>query len=286
MRALTVVNRYPANMAAPAHHRTVARDVVQFVQERTPLRPRVAMLLGSGHASITNQLKDKVTLHGDDLPGAPLHSPLHIGLLEGVAVAVADAPLASYEGLSGADLALPVRVLRALGSDLLILTAGAASLSQQLEPGTIAVVEDHINFSGMHPLVGPNDEQVGPRFPDMSDPYAREWREVARDVALRLGIPCLPGVFAAVAGPSMPTRAEYRFLRLTGVDLVGMSLVPEAIAAVHSGFQVLALVGITQQLLAGKSSQVSIESMIDAADLAAPRMASLLVGVVGAMGER
>src|SRR6187431_805679 len=112
-------------MAAPASHRNLAREIAQFIHARTPLRPRVAMLLGSGHASITNQLKDKVILHGDDLPGAPLHSPLHIGLLEGVAVAVADAPLATYEGLSAAELALPVRVLRALGSDLLILTAGA-----------------------------------------------------------------------------------------------------------------------------------------------------------------
>jgi purine-nucleoside phosphorylase len=225
-------------------------------------------------------------LHGDDLPGAPLPSPLLVGLLEGVPVAVADAPLATYEGLTAAELALPVRLLRALGCDLLILTAGAASLSQQIEPGTIAVVEDHLNLTGLHPLVGSDVDQIGPRFPDMSEPYAREWQEVASDVALRAGIPCLPGVFAAVPGPSMPTRAEYRFLRQSGVDLVGMSLVPEVVTAVHAGFQVLALVGVTQQVVAGKSAQVSIEAMIDAADLAAPRMASLLVGIVAATQER
>ncbi len=273
-------------MPSSAVHRHVAREIAQFVQTRTPLRPRVAMLLGSGHASIANQLKDKVVLHGDDLPGSPLPSPLLVGLLEGVAVAVADAPFAAFEGLSGPELALPVRVLKAMGSDLLILTAGAASLSQQIEPGTIAVVEDHLNFSGLHPLIGPNDDQLGPRFPDMNEPYAREWMDVARDVALRAGIPCTPGVFAGVAGPSMPTRAEYRFLRNAGADVVGMSLVPEAIAAVHAGFQVLALVGVTQQVLDGKSSQASIEAMIDAADLAAPRMATLLVGVVAATRER
>jgi purine-nucleoside phosphorylase len=273
-------------MASPVHHRTVARDVAQFVQERTPLRPRVAMLLGSGHASITNQLKEKVVLHGDDLPGAPLSSPLLVGLLEGVPVAVADAPVAAFEGLSSAELALPVRVLKAIGGELLLLTAGAASLSQQIELGTIAVVEDHLNFSGLHPLTGPNDDQVGPRFPDMNEPYSREWLEVARDVALRAGIPCTPGVFAAVSGPSMPTRAEYRFLRQAGADLVGMSLVPEAIAAVHAGFQVLALVGVTQQVLPGRSTQVSIETMIEAADLAAPRIATLLVGIVAATRER
>jgi purine-nucleoside phosphorylase len=260
-------------MPAPVpSHRAVARDVAKFVHDRTPLRPRVAMLLGSGHASIANQLKEKVVLPGDDLPGAPLHSPLLVGLLEGVPIAVADAPLAIYEGLSATELALPVRVLKALGCEVLILTAGAASLSQQIEAGTIAVVEDHLNLSGMHPLVGPNDDQLGPRFPDMSEPYSREWQEI--------------GVFAAVAGPSMPTRAEYRFLRQAGADLVGMSLVPETIAAVHAGFEVLALAGVTQQLSAGKTAQVSIEAMIEAADLAAPRMASLLVGIVAASRDR
>ncbi|MCB9878651.1 MAG: purine-nucleoside phosphorylase [Planctomycetes bacterium] len=267
----------------PPTHRHLARELTELLQSRTALRPRVAMLLGSGHASIANQLKDKVVLHGDEIPGEPLPSPILVGILEGVAVAVADAPLASYEGLSGADLAHPVRVLKALGADLLVLTAGAASLCQQIEPGAIAVVEDHLNLSGIHPLIGPNDDNLGPRFPDMSEPYASRWLEVAREVAVRAGVPCQPGVFASVPGPSMPTRAEYRFLRNAGADLVGMSLVPEAIAAVHAGFEVLALVGVTQQVLAGQPSRVSIEAMIDAADLAAPRMASMLVGIVNAV---
>jgi purine-nucleoside phosphorylase len=273
-------------MPSPAHPRNVAREIAQFVHARTPMRPRVAMLLGSGHASIANQLKDKVVLHGDDLPGTPLPSPLLVGLLEGVEVAVADAPFAAFEGLSANDLALPVRVLKALGCELLILTAGAASLSQQIEPGAIAIVEDHLNFSALQPLAGPRDDGDGPRFPDMSEPYAREWLDVAREVAMRAGIPCAPGVFAAVAGPSMPTRAEYRFLRQAGADLVGMSLVPEVLAAVHAGFHVLALVGVTQQVLAGRSTQASIESMIEAADLAAPRMATVLVGIVAATRDR
>ena len=273
-------------MPSPAQHRHLAREIAQFVQSRSPLRPRIGMLLGSGHASIANQLKEKVVIHGDDVPGEALHAPLLIGLLEGVPVAVADAPFAIYEGLTAADLALPVRVLKALGCDLLILTAGAASLSQQIEPGTIAILEDHLNFSGLHPLIGQNDDALGARFPDMNEPYAHEWMEVARDVAMRAGIPCHPGVFAAIAGPSMPTRAEYRYLRQAGADLVGMSLVPEAIAGVHAGFQVLALVGVTQQVLPGRSTQVSIEAMIDAADLAAPRMATVLVGIVAAARER
>jgi purine-nucleoside phosphorylase len=263
-------------------HKQAARQIAKFLHDRTDLRPRLAMLLGSGHASIANQLKDKVALHGDDVPGAKLHAPLLIGRLEGVPVAVADAPFAAFEGLSAAELALPVRVLKALGCEQLILTAGAASLCPQIEAGSIAIVEDHLNFSGLHPLAGAGDEQDGPRFPDMDEPYRRAWIDAARNVALRGGIPCATGVFAAIAGPSMPTRAEYRFLRQAGADLVGMSLVPEAIAAVHAGFEVLALVGVTQQVLAGQSTRVSIEAMIDAADLAAPRMATMLVGLAAA----
>ncbi|MCR9248752.1 MAG: purine-nucleoside phosphorylase [bacterium] len=277
-------------MPDPAHsHRALARELARLVQDRTSLRPEIAMLLGSGHASIANQLKEKVAVHTDDLAergdSPPLQSPILIGLLDGVAVAVADAPLGAYEGLDANELAMPVRLLSALGPELLIITAGAASLSQQIEPGAIAVVEDHINLSGLHPLIGPNDDMLGPRFPDMSEPYSHGWLNLARETAQGLGIPCQPGVFAAVSGPTLPTRAEYRFLRNAGADLVGMSLVPEAIAAVHSGFEVLALVGVTQQLLAGRSTRVSIEAMIDAADLAGPRMASLLVGIVAGTRE-
>ena len=269
-------------MSSPLTQRQLERELIDLLEARTGLRPRVAMLLGSGHASITNQLKDKVAIAGDDVPGMPLASPIHVGILEGVPVAVADAPLAAYEGMSSAELAHPVRVLKALGCELLIVTGGAASLRRQIEPGAIAVIEDHLNFSDLHPLTGPNDDQLGPRFPDMSEPYAGMWIQVARDVAVKAGVPCPRGIFAAIPGPSMPTRAEYRFLRNAGADLVGMSLVHEAIAGVHAGFQVLALVGVTQQVLESDSGRVSIEAMIDAADLAAPRMATLLVGFIEA----
>ena len=269
-------------MVSPPTQRQLERDLIELLEARTGLRPRVAMLLGSGHASITNQLKDKVAIAGDDIPGMPLPSPVHVGILEGVPVAVADAPLAAYEGISSAELAHPVRVLKALGCELLVVTGGAASLSHQIEAGAIAVVEDHLNFSNLHPLTGPNDDQLGPRFPDMSEPYAERWVQLAREVAVTAGVPCPRGVFAAVPGPSMPTPAEYRFLRSAGADLVGMSLVHEAIAGVHAGFEVLVLVGVTPQIRRGESSRVSIEEMIDAADLAAPRMATLLVGFLAA----
>jgi purine-nucleoside phosphorylase len=256
------------------------KAAAQQILQRTPLRPKVALLLGSGHATIANQLRDKLTWSKEDLQ-SDLHlpSPLLIGTVDGVAVAVADAPIVSLDS-SEQDLTHPIRLLRALGCELLVVTAGAASLSLQIEPGTIAIVEDHINLSGVQPLRGEAGEPWGPRFPDMSEPYNPEWVGVARNVAIRGGIPSRLGVLAAVAGPSMPTRAEYRFLRQAGADLVSMSLVPEVITAVHAGFKVLALVGVTQQILPSETGKTSIEAMIEAAELATPRMGAMLVGLI------
>ncbi|MBK8978121.1 MAG: purine-nucleoside phosphorylase [Planctomycetes bacterium] len=252
------------------------------------VRPRVAMLLGTGHSSISNQLKKRTVLQRPDLPrGLVLAEESHLvaGELDGVPILVGDPPLAPHDGHGPFEMTFPIRVLRAMGAELLILTAGAASLSRQLEPGSIAVVEDHLNFANVQPLQGPHDAELGPRFPDMSNPYPVRWRKLARDVANEIGINCLEGVFAAVPGPSLPTRAEYRFLRRAGADLVGMSLVPEVIAAVHSGLDVLALVGVTQFVQVESAIPVAIEEMLDAADLAAPRMASMLAGIVARMSS-
>ena len=193
---------------------------------------------------------------------------------------VADAPLAPYEGHSLADVTYPVRVLRAMGAQVLVLTAAAASLTRQLEPGMVAVIEDHLNLSGIHPLQGPYDEQLGPRFPDMSSPYDIKLQDTAREVAIEVGIPCLQAVFAAIPGPSLPTRAEYRAYRRLGADLVGMSVVPEVLSAVHAGFRVLALVGVTQIVNTDDPQAISIETILDAADIAAPRVAAMLTGIV------
>lgn len=265
----------------PLHQR--ARDAAAALLDRFGRRPQVALLLGTGHSSIAGQLKEKQTVRHDDLPPGlqfSQESPLLCGVLEDLPVVVADAPLAPYEGHSSTDVTFPVRVLRAMGAQVLMMTAGGASLSLQLEPGMIAIVEDHLNFSGIHPLQGPHHEELGPRFPDMSNPYDTRLREAAREVAIEAGIPCLQAVFAAVPGPSLPTRAEYRAYRRMGADLVGMSMVPEVMSAVHAGFRVLALVGVTQMVNPESHKPASIEAMLDAADLAAPRVASMLTGIV------
>lgn len=261
------------------------KDVAQQLLEQFGQQPRVAMLLGTGHASISSRLHDKVQLHDQGLVRLSEESHLIGGSLDGVCVVVGDPPLAPHEGFGATDVTFPVRVLQAMGVELLVLTAGAASLSRQLEAGSIAVVEDHLNFTSMHPLQGPAVAELGPRFPDMSDPYPARWRKLARDVSNEVGVTCLEGVFAAMPGPSLPTRAEYRFLRRAGADLVGMSLVPEVLAAVHCGLDVLALVGITQFVPAENGRATDIEEMLDNADLAAPRMASLLTGIVASFAR-
>ena len=260
-----------------------AQEAADELRSRLSAPPWLGLLLGTGHASITAQLKKRVQLPPQELPGGMRladESHLVFGELDGVPVVVGDAPLAPYEGWGSFEVTFPVRVLAALGVELLVLTAGAASLSRHLEPGTVAVIEDHLNFTNLHPLQGPYDASLGPRFPDMSNPYPARWRRLARDVGSEVGMSCLEAVFAAVPGPSLPTRAEYRFLRRAGADLVGMSLVPEVVTAVHAGLDVLALVGITQLVHVESEQAADIEEMLDAADLAAPRMASLLSGVV------
>lgn len=270
----------------PPLHQRAQQAADELLQRIGGRRPRVALLLGTGHASIAGQMKERQAVSVEDLPVRMRFAndgPLQSGLLDTVPVVLADGPLAPYEAQSAADITFPVRVLRAMGAEVLIVTAGAASLSLQIEPGTIGVVEDHLDFSGLRPLHGPNDERLGPRFPDMSDPYDARLRELCRRVAVEAGVPSLQGVFAAVSGPTLPTRAEYRFLRNAGADLVGMSLVPEVLAAVHCGFRVLALVAVTQMVDPGSRTPVSIETMLDAADVAAPRMATLVTGVVGGL---
>ena len=266
-----------------------ANDAAKKLLSAIGTQPRVAMLLGTGHTSIANQLAKKYVFSHDQLPGG-LHfdkdaAPLLFGYLEGVPVVVGDAPVAAYEGHTPDAVTFPVRVLRAMGAELLVLTAAAASLSLQIEPGSIAVVEDHINFSGQNPLQGPNDDMLGPRFPDMSDPYTTRWRQVARSIAREGGIPCLPAVFAAVSGPSLPTRAEYRYLKRAGADLVGMSMIAEVLSAVHSGFEILALVGVTQRVSLERHTPTDIEEMLDAADVAAPRISAMLTGIVGTLRD-
>lgn len=271
---------------APEPGRHPVRDAAKALHKRIGTTPRVAMLLGSGHAAIAARLEDRKVIHHDELPtGVEFteQAPLLSGTLEGVQVVVSDPPVAAYEGRSHRHVTFPIRVLRALGAEYLLLTAGGASLDRRIEPGAVVVIEDHLNLSGSSPLGDPDDEGFGPRFPDMSAPYSERLRRLVGQSASAAGLSCPPAIYAGVPGPSLPTRAEYRFYRQAGADVVGTTVVPEVLVAIHAGFEVLALAGVTQVIHPEQHTPTTIEDMLDAADVAAPRAATLLAGIVRAL---
>ncbi len=266
-----------------AIHDRIQTAARTLLDRRGGRRPKVAMFLGTGHAELSNRLEEKTVVLVEELPEFPTEiesSTFVLGTYSGMEVLIADAPMAPYLGTSGHNLAFPVRVFRAMGAEILILTAAAASLDPSLHPGDLALIEDHMDFTRMNPLLGQNDDLTGPRFPDMSEPYCAQLRGMTKKLAEEAGFPLHAGVFSAIQGPSLPTRAEYRFLRSAGSDFVGMSTVPEVLAAVHAGFRNLAILGITQSIDLARGRPTDLEAMVEASDLAAPRMGSLLTGLL------
>jgi len=227
-----------------------------WVHGRTDLRPAVGLVLGSGLAAVADRLEQAVAIPYAEIPEFPLASVeghpgrLVLGRLGGAVVAALQGREHGYEGHPPEDLGMGVRLLARLGARVLLLTNAAGAVNPALAPGDLVRIVDHLNLSGANPLTGPNDGRLGPRFPDMSEPYDRRLGEVLEECALTHGIPLQTGVYACVAGPSYETPAEVRMLRTLGADLVGMSTVPEVIAARHMGVPVAAL-SLVANLAAG-----------------------------------
>ena len=263
------------------------RTAVDAIRARVPdCAPRVGLILGSGLGGIAAAIEDATTIDYVELPGFPRpgiegHAGrLWLGRLAGVDVACLQGRVHLYEGMPAAVVNVLPRTLKALGCEILILTNAAGSLRPEIEPGAIALIDDHINLLGQNPLVGPNDATVGPRFPDMSQVYDLNLRTQARAVAARLGIPLRSGVYLATLGPSFETPAEIRAFRALGADLVGMSTVPEAISARHCGLKVIGL-SIVTNLAAGLADQIlSHEQTLAVAGQAADRLRRLLQGLL------
>jgi purine-nucleoside phosphorylase len=185
-----------------------------------------------------------------------------------------------YEGYSMAQVAFPVRLVQALGVDTVMLTSIVGSMNPQMPPGSLVLLEDHINLMGANPLIGPNDEAMGPRFPDMSAPYDPELMRIAMDVAAEQKIPLRSGVYVAVAGPNLETRTEYRFLRQIGADVVGMSMVPEVLTARHAGLRVLAIVVVSDACIPEQLKPASVEELLRVAAETEPQLTALVSGVI------
>ncbi len=224
---------------------------VDAIRSRTNATPRVAVVLGSGLGAFADELTNRTEIPYADIRGWPVSTAvghagkLAIGKLDGLEVAVMAGRSHLYEGYSPVQVTMGVRVLHQLGVESIIFTNAAGGINLAYNQGALVLISDHINLQASNPLIGPNDDSLGPRFPDMTDAYSAEYRAIAHKVAGELGIPLAEGVYAAVSGPSYETPAEIRYLRTIGADLVGMSTVPEVIVANHMGMRVLAISCVT-----------------------------------------
>src|SRR5262245_9392181 len=256
------------------------------ITKRTPLRPKAGLILGTGLGDVSEAIEDAVTIPYGEIPGfvastAESHAgELVLGRVNKLPVVAMKGRLHFYEGYSMQEITFPVRVMRALGADTLIVSSASGGMNPQLRLGDIVVITDHINLMGDNPLLGPNDDDLGPRFPDMSEPYARTLSDLAESIALEERIRVRPGVFVAVAGPNLETRAEYRFLRAIGADVVGMSVVPETLVAVHGGMRVLALTVVTDLCLPDALEPADIARILAVAGRTEPALRRLIIRVM------
>ena len=261
-------------------------ETVKAIADRTRFRPTLGLVLGSGLGGLTKKVQVETEMDYADLPHMPhATAPGHegklvLGTLGSQRVAVLAGRFHFYEGYSMAQVTYPVRLVRALGADTVILTSIVGSMNPEMPPGSLVLLEDHINLMGANPLIGPNDESLGPRFPDMSEPYDPALRRLALQVAGVHQIPLREGVYVAVAGPNLETRAEYRFLRQIGAAVVGMSMVPEALVARHGGMRVLAVVVVSDACIPETLKPASVEELLRVAAQTEPALTLLLQGVI------
>lgn len=259
-------------------------EAVEAIRRRAPRRPGIAIVLGSGLGALADEVADAVRIAYGEIPGwarstTPGHAgELVVGRLAGRDVAVMRGRLHYYEGYDMAAVTFPVRVLRAWGVDTLLLTNACGGLNPAWSAGDLMVVADHINLMGANPLRGANDDSLGPRFPDMVDAYTPALRALAHSVDAGLR----EGVYAAVAGPNYETPAELRMLRSLGADAVGMSTVPEVLAARHAGMRILAVATVTDMAtgIPGQIEHVSHEAVVEVANRAGARLGRVISGVV------
>jgi len=249
-------------------------------------RPKIGIILGTGLGSLAGHIQAEATIDYAEIPHFPLSTAightgqLVCGHLDGAPVVAMEGRFHAYEGYSFAQIAFPVRVMRALGAELLIVSNACGGMNPQFAQGDIMVIEDHINLMGGNPLIGVNDDRLGPRFPDMIAPYDRKLIDRALEIARRGNFVAHKGVYVAVTGPNLETRAEYRFLRLIGADVVGMSTVPEVLAAVHAGMRVLGLSIVTDLCLPDALKPANIDEILATAAAAEPKLRKIVLGIV------
>ena len=264
-------------------------EAVAAIGARTDVEPRVGIVLGTGLGGLAEEITVEAAIDYEDLPDFPLstveshHGRLLLGTLDGTPVVAMQGRFHRYEGYSLQEVTFPIRVVSALGADVLVVSSACGGMHPLWSPGQLVVLDDHINLLGDSPLVGPNDDELGPRFPDMSQPYDRELQEMALSVAMARGIPLQRAVYVAVTGPNLETRAEYRMLRALGADVVGMSTVPEVIVARHMGMRVLGMSIVTDACLPDALEEADVATIIRTAMQAEPSLTAVIRDVVGSL---
>jgi len=261
-------------------------EALSFLKKQTDEQPDYLIILGTGLGRLADEIDVVDSISYSDIPHFPDSTveghagKLLFGSLSGKKVVAMQGRFHYYEGYTMQEIAFPPRVLNAMGAQTLIVSNACGGMNPNYSRGDIMLINDHINMFGDNPLIGPNDDELGPRFPDMSDPYTKKLRKVAENVALEKGIKMHEGVYLALSGPTMETKAEYRFLRNIGADVVGMSTVPEVIAAVHMGMDVLGISVITDECFPDALEPVDIEKVLKAAGEAEPDMTKVITGVL------
>jgi len=263
--------------------------ITQVIRSQLEIQPQIGIILGSGLGSLAESVEDATTIPYRDLPSWPVSTVvghkgrLVCGILEGRNVLVMQGRTHYYEGYSIAQVALPVRVMQRLGIQTLIVTNAAGAVNPDFDPGDLMLITDHLNLMGMtglNPLRGPNLDELGPRFPDMSQAYDRALAEQARQVAKQNGMLLREGVYVCLAGPSFETPADLRFLRTIGADAVGMSTVPEVTIARHAGQRVLGISGITNKANLDGNTLTTHEEVLEAGQMIVPKLTTLIRGVL------
>ncbi|HMC90730.1 MAG TPA: purine-nucleoside phosphorylase [Gemmataceae bacterium] len=265
------------------------QEAKRAIQSRWPATPKAGIILGTGLGGLAEDIEAEAKLAYEEIPHFP-HATvkshagrLVCGRLAGKPVLAMEGRFHFYEGYSLKQITLPVRVMKALSCEVLIVSNACGGMNPQYAKGDLMVIEDHINLMGDNPLIGKNDDRLGPRFPDMCRPYDRELIALTQRMALEEKIVCHKGVFVAVPGPNLETRAEYRFLRGIGADVVGMSTVPEVIVAVHAGLRTLGLSVVTDLCLPDALEPVVLEEILATAAIAEKKLRVLVRRVVGEM---
>ncbi|MEA3495419.1 MAG: purine-nucleoside phosphorylase [Bacteroidota bacterium] len=267
-------------------------ETIDFIKKKIDFEPQFGIILGTGLGGLVKDIEIKYTLDYDKIPNFPVstveshNGRLVFGILNGKKVVAMQGRFHYYEGYSFQELTFPVRILKFLGIEKLFISNACGSVNPDIKTGDVMIIKDHINLLGGNPLRGKNHEELGPRFPDMTEPYSRELIKKAQDIAKKLNFSDIrvhTGVYASVQGPNLETNAEYRYLRIIGADVVGMSTIPEAIVARHMSLPTFAISVITDEGFHDINEAVSIEDVISAANKSEPKMTAIIKNLISSL---